>query len=79
MPGIAEALTAAPYKGGTPSMVAARLDAMPDDLRPLADQLLASEHSDRFVADAFTDDGFPVSAGAIRNYRRDHKLQRYAR
>jgi hypothetical protein len=76
--GIAEALTAEPYKGGTPSMVAAQLSAMTGDLRKLAESLLASAHSDRFVGDAFTDEGYPVSLGAVRNYRRANKLQRYA-
>lgn len=80
MPGIAEALKETRgYTGGTSSAVALALDAMPDDLRKLAVKLLASEHSDRFVADAFTDDCYQVSQGAVRNYRVRHKLQRFAR
>lgn len=78
MPGIADALTAPKRQGGTVPIVPALLTRMTDDLRPLAVQLIASDHSDQYVAEAFTDDGYPVSAGAIRNYRQTHKLSRFA-
>ena len=80
MPGIADALSVDKKRtGGTAPLVAALLTKMDEDLRPLAEQLIASEHSDRFVSEAFTDDGYPVSSGAIRNHRQTHKLSRFAR
>ena len=78
MPGIADALTAPKRTGGTIPIVPSLLAKMTDELRPLAVQLIDSDHSDQYVAEAFTDDGFPVSAGAIRNYRQAHKLSRFA-
>ena len=78
MPGIADALTTPKRTGGQKALVAVLLGKMPDDLRPLAEQLLASDHSDRFVAEAFTDDGYPVSQNAIRGHRYTHKLSRFA-
>ena len=77
--GIADALTVDKKRtGGTVPLVPALLAKMTDALRPLAVQLIESDHSDQYVAEAFTDDGFPVSAGAIRNHRQAHKLSRFA-
>lgn len=79
MPGIADTLKAGPSKGGTPPLIPTHLDAMPDDLRKLAEKLVASPtHSDRQVADAFTSEGYPTSQGAVRNYRQSKRIGRYA-
>lgn len=78
MPGIADALATPPNSGGVAPLIPRHLAAMPDDLRALAEQLLAGPHSDRAVAQAFTDDGYESSPGAVRNYRAKHRIQRYA-
>lgn len=78
MPGIREAINAKPPTGGTRPLVDIHLAAMDTKLRRLATTLLASEHSDRFVADAFSDDGYPLTQGSVRTYRRANKLQRFA-
>ncbi len=77
MPGIAEAIEAARPRGGARLLVPQVLATMPEDLQRLALQLLASEHSDRFVAEAFSDDGYEVSANSVRNYRRANHLHRF--
>lgn len=65
--------------GGAGLLVPVVLAEMPDDLREAAEALLASHRSDRAVAEAFSDDGYALSQNAVRNYRRTHKLHRFAR
>ena len=79
MSAIAQALSERDRHGGAGLLVQTILADMPEDVRTLAVQLLASHRSDRAVAEAFTDDGYEVSQNAIRNYRRSHRLHRFAR
>lgn len=74
-----EALAGENSTGGIGLKLVPILERMPDDLREAAEALLASERSDRAVADAFTDDGYDVSPNAVRNYRRSRKLNRFSR
>jgi hypothetical protein len=75
---IAQALQEANRTGGAGLQVPKTLATMPKDLRKPAEALLASGRSDRAVAEAFTDDGYPISENAVRNYRRTHRLHRFA-
>lgn len=80
MPGIADELhNPRPARGGTKGRIEVHLDRMPDDLRALALELLASDSSDAAVARAFTHDGYPVgSTTPVRNYRISHGISRFA-
>lgn len=78
MSAIEAALKAPKRRGGQRPVVDALLATMPDDLRQSAVALMESEHSDRFVAEAFTEDGYPVSPNAIRGHRYAHKVSRFA-
>ena len=78
MSSIAQALKEADRPGGAGLQVPKVLAAMPKATRTQAEALLASGRSDRAVAEAFTDDGYPVSQNAVRNYRRTNRLHRFA-
>lgn len=78
MPGIAAAVEMEGHRGGIRPLVPKLLASMPDDLRLLAETLLNSDHSDQFVAAAFTEDGYKVSQNAIRNHRQVNRLSRFA-
>lgn len=60
-------------------MVPKLLESMPDDLRELAEKLLASNRSDGVVAEAFAFEGYKVSLNAIRNHRLRNRMQRFAK
>lgn len=75
MTAIEEALNGRPP---TESKIDKLLAAMPADLQPAALRLLASEHSDQVVAEAFTADGYQLGKESIAAYRRKHQLHRFA-
>jgi len=75
---MAQALQEKDRTGGAGQRLPVILAEMPADVRKLAETLLASHRSDRAVAEAITDDGYDVSQNAVRNYRRAHKLHRFA-
>ena len=75
---IAQALQEANRTGGAGLLAPKVLATMPKDLRKAAEALLASGRSDRAVAEAFADDGYPISQNAVRNYRRSNRLHRFA-
>lgn len=75
---MAEALTRRDDTGGPAHRVALVLAKMPDDVRQVAEALLASDRSDRAVAEAMTADGWGVSQNAVRNYRVTNRLHRFA-
>ena len=79
MPGISDALTAPAPRGGARPLVPQALAKMAPKLRGLAEQLLASDYSDQFVADAFAGEGYPLSSTAVRTHRRNNKLHRFNR
>lgn len=79
MSAIAQALNEQDRHGGAGLLIPTVLSDMPEDVRTLAVQLLASHRSDRAVAEAFCDDGYIVSQNAVRNYRRNNRLHRFAR
>ena len=78
MSAIAKALQEKDHPGGVGLLAEKVLAEMPDDVRTLAVQLLASHRSDRACSDAFKQDGYPLSQNAVRNYRLVHRLHRFA-
>jgi hypothetical protein len=75
---IAQALQEKDRPGGITLKAREVLASMPPETRELAEQLLASHRSDRAVSDAFTQDGYPLSQNAVRNYRVVNRLHRFA-
>lgn len=71
-------LTATKRTGGTTPLVALALDAMPDAEASAARLLLASDLSDDQVAQVFTDEGYPMKWGSIRNWRIANRIGRFA-
>ena len=78
MSAIAQALQEKDRPGGITLKAREVLASMPPETRELAEQLLASHRSDRAVSDAFTQDGYPLSQNAVRNYRVVNRLHRFA-
>lgn len=77
MPGFSDTLTGAKRGPGQISRVTLALDAMDDDTRALALELLDSTRGNERVAAAFTSEGHPLSASSVRNYRVAHELGIY--
>lgn len=65
-------------RGGMPFAVDQLLAEMPDDVRDGALRWLHAVEgaSDRDVADVFTSDGYPISGGAVRNWRLAHGIRK---
>ena len=79
MAGIAEALEQPRRKGGTRPLIPQLLATMDPDLRAKAELLLASDRSDRQVAEAFTESGYPCSWGAVDTHRRRQRISRWSK
>ena len=73
----ADHLTATKRTGGTTNLITDALDRMPETEADAARALLASDLSDGQVAQAFTDEGYPVKWGSVRNWRLSNRIGRF--
>lgn len=73
----ADHLTQQRRTGGIPNLITDALNRMPDGEADAARALLASDLSDGQVAQAFTDEGYPVKWGSVRNWRLSNRIGRF--
>lgn len=71
-------IAAPAVRAGRGRLVDQHLANMPADEAEAARRLLATHHANAFCADAFTAEGYPVSQGAIRLWRKANQVGIYA-